>query len=260
MGLQLGLESRINLIFPLPWVLSIHTDISIYIHSFLQNKIPSLCKSFRERHIYSPSPLMFGGNQSMLTCQLLKHKKNRCLVKQKENGHLGVECRGIYKVQSGKEVGRTWNFPVPPNVLCWNIPVSPFLPPLLASCLVHFIQSLCCPGWPWTNISRPKHWDGGVPRDDWPWTSISPPARHDSRNLLICFDLLSLGVIVTRLVCLHHCMGTRNEEGLPWQQEKTSLGLFFVSAVSAQQVGCRLYPAIRSCRKESMQGCALTHH
>lgn len=86
------------------------------------------------------------------------------------------------------------------------------------------------------------------------------PARHDSRNLLICFDLLSLGVIVTRLACLHHCMGTRNEAGLSWQQEKTSLGLFFVSALSEQQVGCRLCPTIRSCRKESMQGCALTPH
>jgi hypothetical protein len=55
--------------------------------------------------ILTQPPRCWGNNQSTLMCQFLKHKMDGGLVMQKENGHWSAEFRGIYKVQSRKDIG-----------------------------------------------------------------------------------------------------------------------------------------------------------
>lgn len=90
-------------------------------------------------------------------------------------------------------------------------------------------RSCCGPGWPWTHISScfsPEAHSLG------PWCALwcltlnfyVYSCQSPLPKSLICFDLLSLGVTVTCLVCLHHYTGPGMRPASHGRKRKTALG------------------------------------
>lgn len=90
-------------------------------------------------------------------------------------------------------------------------------------------RSCCGPGWPWTHISScfsPEAHSLG------PWCVLWCLTLNFYvyfcqtllEKSLICFDLLSLGVTVTCLVCLHHYTGPGMKPASHGRKRKTALG------------------------------------